>query len=54
MVEALRKQYVDVNAPLVAPENLLPDAYASTARGGKKVLGGGGGRGKGARTLPWQ
>ncbi|CAM9849958.1 unnamed protein product [Ascophyllum nodosum] len=38
MVEALRKQYVDVNAPLVAPENLLPDAYASTARGGKKAI----------------
>lgn len=37
MAEALRKQYVDMNAPLLAPENLLPDAYASTSKGGKKV-----------------
>lgn len=39
MVEALRKQYVNHNAPLVAPGNVLPDAYASTAKGGKKVRG---------------
>lgn len=37
MAEALRQQYVDMNAPLLAPENLLPDAYASTSKGGKKV-----------------
>lgn len=37
MAEALRDQYVGMDAPLVAPENVLPDAYASTAKGGKKV-----------------
>lgn len=37
MAEALRQQYVDLNAPLLAPENLLPGAYASTSKGGKKV-----------------
>ncbi|CAM9442759.1 unnamed protein product [Ectocarpus sp. 12 AP-2014] len=38
MAEALRQQYVDMNAPLLAPENLLPDAYASTSKGGKKAI----------------
>ncbi|CAN0315410.1 unnamed protein product, partial [Ectocarpus fasciculatus] len=38
MAEALRQQYVDMNAPLLAPQNLLPDAYASTSKGGKKAI----------------
>eukprot|EP00752_Nemacystus_decipiens_P012382 g10974.t1 len=38
MAEALRQRYVDMNAPLLAPENLLPDAYASTSKGGKKAI----------------
>lgn len=37
MAEALRQHYVDMDAPLVAPQNLLPDAYAATSKGGKKV-----------------
>lgn len=37
MAEALREQYVAMDAPLVAPENVLRDAYASTSKGGKKV-----------------
>lgn len=39
MAEALRLHYVGMDAPLVAPENLLPDAYASTSKGGRKVRG---------------
>lgn len=40
MAEALVQHYVKIDAPLVAPDNLLPDAYASTSKGGKKVRGG--------------
>ncbi|CAM9155751.1 unnamed protein product [Ectocarpus sp. 4 AP-2014] len=38
MAEGLRQRYVDMNAPFLAPENLLPDAYASTSKGGKKAI----------------
>ncbi|CAM9628636.1 unnamed protein product, partial [Laminaria digitata] len=38
MAEALRNHYVHMDAPLIAPENLLPDAYASTSKGGKKAI----------------
>ncbi|CAM9598425.1 unnamed protein product [Choristocarpus tenellus] len=37
MVDALLQQYVAMDAPLVAPENVMPDAYAATAKGHKKV-----------------
>ncbi|CAM9105857.1 unnamed protein product [Discosporangium mesarthrocarpum] len=38
MVEALRGQYVAIDAPLVAPENIMPGAYAQTAKGHKKAI----------------
>ena len=35
---SLKERYVEMDAPIVAPNNLIPDAYVLTSKGVQKVL----------------
>ena len=37
-MEALRERYVDMNAPLVAPDNIVPNAFVQTSKGNQKSI----------------
>lgn len=37
-LEALRDRYVKEDAPLIAPDQLLPDAYVVTSKGNQKGI----------------
>lgn len=36
-VEALRERYVEMDAELIAPENILPGAVVNTSKGTKQI-----------------
>ena len=37
-MDVLQKRYVDLDAPLEAPQNVFENAYANTSKGGKKAI----------------
>ena len=37
-VEVLRERYVELDAPVTAPGNIVPDAFVNTAKGGGGVM----------------
>ena len=37
-ISALRDRYVDLDAPQIAPDNILPDAFVTTAKGQQKSI----------------
>lgn len=38
LTEALRERYVSIDAPEVAPDGIVPDAYVVTSKGAQKKI----------------